>query len=190
MSLRLKKNLNCTIRRSGRIRYNFFVHFHLGVPHRNWYYLVIWPKILAKQEKNEEGMRRIFFAEFEVLSQNTKSLLELVKHPSPQRSPRRAYIWFMSTCALFLDIRIFSPPRTKCPLTFMRFCQVVNRICWPREAGGSSKRARARARPVFEKKGRAEPEIPLKSYFSGACIQFALREAVIRFASLAGEKRE
>ena len=56
-----------------------------------------------------------------------------------------------------------------------------------RDNQGGLENARARTRPVLKKKARAKPKIPLESYFSGACIQFALRESVFRFASLAGE---
>ena len=31
-----------------------FVDFHLGVPAKNWHYLVIWPKNDAKQEKEKK----------------------------------------------------------------------------------------------------------------------------------------
>ena len=35
-----------------------FVDFHLGVPPRNWHYLVIWPKNDAKQEKEKEKEKK------------------------------------------------------------------------------------------------------------------------------------
>ena len=39
---------------SGTDKIFCFVDFHLGVPAKNWPYLVIWPKNAAKQEKKEK----------------------------------------------------------------------------------------------------------------------------------------
>ena len=44
---------------------------------------------------------------------------------------------------------IFSAPDQVPPPTFSHFCRVANRICWPRQSGGSGKHARARARGQF-----------------------------------------